>query len=270
MCGSDSIASMYPVIAEFGPLRIYSFGLMMALGFLAATFLGTREFNRRGYDGEIASTLVVWAAIGGIVGARIWAIAGDWDGFLSNPTGSLLSGAGFTWYGGLIGGALAVTIALRRHSVPWTVGADCIAPGLLIGHALGRIGCQLAGDGDWGTVTTLPWGMAYPNAIIGWDYPPGVVVHPAPLYEAAAYSIGFLIVWSLRLRDYPSGTLFWLFLVLSPGARFFIEFVRINPPLLFGLTESQLTSIALVVIGATQLYRTAAFSEGRAGARATA
>jgi len=246
---------MYPVILEIGPLTVYSFGLMMALGFLASAYITALELNRRGYDGEIASSLVIWAAVGGLVGARLWAIVDDWPGFVADPFGSILSGAGFTWYGGLVGGFILVTIAIRRHGLPWMTTADCIAPGMVLGHGIGRLGCLLAGDGDWGTVTDLPWGMAYPNAIIGWDYPPGVYVHPAPIYEFLAYTAIFGFLWAIRRRDFPPGTLIWLFLVLSPLARFLIEFIRINPPVLGGLSESQLFSLLLMAIGIVQLWR---------------
>lgn len=246
---------MYPVLLEIGPLRVYSFGLMMAIAFMTAAYLTGRELARKGYDSEIASSLVVWAAVGGIGGARLWNILNDWSGFMADPVGAIFTGAGFTWYGGFFGGIVAVTIALRRNQVPWLVGADAIAPGLILAHAIGRIGCQLAGDGDWGSVTTLPWGMAYTEAIVGWDYPPGVVVHPTPMYEFFAYSLGFLFMWNLRTRVAEPGTMFWIFLILSPFARFWIEFVRINPPVAIGLSEAQVTSVILMAIGGGNLLR---------------
>ena len=247
---------MFPVLLELGPIRIYSFGLMMALGFLAAAYFSGKELSRRGYDGELASSLVIWAAVGGIVGARLWVIFDDWSGFVADPVGAIFTGAGFTWYGGFLGGLVLVTIALRRYRIPWSVATDCIAPGMVLGHALGRIGCQLAGDGDWGAVTNVPWGMAYPNAIVGWPHPPGVVVHPPPLYEAAAYPAIFAFLWRIRRYDFPPGTLFWLFLLLSPLARFFIEFVRINPAVAGPLSEAQVTSLVLMAVAAVQLLRT--------------
>ncbi|MFQ5667385.1 MAG: prolipoprotein diacylglyceryl transferase [Candidatus Binatia bacterium] len=244
---------MYPVVLRIGPLTIYSYGLMMAIAFLTAGYLAGREFSRKGLNGELASTMVLWAAVGGLVGARIFAIFGDWHGFVADPIHTLFGGAGFVWYGGFIGGVIAVTWAIHRYALPWLVAVDCMAPGLALGHGIGRIGCQLAGDGDWGRPTTLPWGMAYPNAIIGWHYPPGVRVHPAPLYELFAYAMIFAFLWSIRKRRHPAGTLFWLYLLLAPGARFLIEFVRINPRILTGLTEAQLMSLALMAIGAWKL-----------------
>ena len=246
-------APMYPVLFRIGPLTIYGYGLMMAIAFLAAAYLTGKELDRKGFNGELASTLVLWAAVGGLIGARLLAILGDLEGFLANPLQSIFSGSGFVFYGGLIGGLVAVSWSMRRLHLPWALTVDCIAPALPLGHGIGRIGCLLAGDGDWGKETTLPWGMAYPNAIIGWHYPPGVRVHPTPIYEFLAYTLIFALLWSMRKRPQPNGTLFWWYLLLAPAARFLIEFVRINPRILFGLTEAQLTSVALMSIGAWKL-----------------
>jgi phosphatidylglycerol:prolipoprotein diacylglycerol transferase len=245
---------MYPIVLRLGPLTIYSYGLMMAVAFLTAGYLTSKEFTRKGFDGELASSMVLWAAVGGLIGARLLAIVDDWSGFVSDPLHSIFSGSGFVWYGGLIGGFIAVSWTIRQHQLPWLQAVDCIAPGLTLAHGIGRIGCQLAGDGDWGSETTLPWGMAYPNAIVGWPYPPGVRVHPAPLYELLAYTLIFAVLWLIRKRPYPDGTIFWLYLILAPAARFLIEFVRINPPGFLGLTQSQFISLGLMTIGAWKLF----------------
>ena len=104
-----------------------------------------------------------------------------------------------------------------------------MAPAVVIGQAIGRIGCQLSGDGDWGTVTTVPWAMAYPYAVVGWPYPPGVRVHPTPIYESLAYFAIFAILWRWRRSPQPDGTIFCWYLVLASGARFLVEFLRVNP-----------------------------------------
>jgi len=251
---------MYPVLFHLGPLTIYSYGLMMAVAFLTAGYLTGKELTRKGFNGELASTLVFWAALGGLVGARVFAIWDDWPGFVADPIHSLLSGAGFVWYGGLFGGLVAVTWSMRRHHLPWLITVDCIAPGLALAHGIGRVGCQLAGDGDWGHATTLPWGMAYPNAIVGWHYPPGVRVHPAPLYEMLLYVAVFIFLWTMRTRSHANGTLFWWYLVLAPAARFMVEFVRINPRVAFGLTEAQVISLILVSVGIWRLLAARGFS----------
>jgi phosphatidylglycerol:prolipoprotein diacylglycerol transferase len=244
---------MYPVILHLGPLTIYSYGLMMAIAFLTGGYLTGLELTRKGFNGELASTMVFWAAVGGLAGSRLLAIAEDWPAFVADPIHGILSGAGFVWYGGLIGGLIAVSWSMRRNALPWLTTVDCIAPALSLGHGIGRIGCQLAGDGDWGKETTLPWGMAYPNAIVGWNYPAGVRVHPTPLYELAVYAAIFAFLWAIRKRQMAAGTLFWLYLVLGGAARLLIEFLRINPPLAFGLTQAQLISLALVAIGGWRL-----------------
>ena len=244
---------MYPILFRIGPLTIYSYGLMMAIAFLTAGYLTGKELSRKGFDGDVASTLVFWAAVGGLIGARIFALLTDWQGFLADPIHAVFSGAGFVWYGGLLGGFLAVTWSIRRHKLPWLLTVDCVAPGLALAHGIGRVGCQLAGDGDWGRETTLPWGMAYPNAIVGWHYPAGVRVHPAPVYEMLLYVLIFVFLWSIRTRRRADGTLFWWYLVLAPAARFLIEFIRINPRVTLGLTEAQFISLVLVAIGAWRL-----------------
>ncbi len=112
---------------------------------------------------------------------------------------------------------------------------------------------QVAGDGDWGRETSLPWGMAYPYAVVGWNKPPGVRVHPTPVYEMVAYFAIFAFLWRLRREPLPDGTLLALYLILTGGVRFVVEFVRINPQVFFGLTEAQLTSLVLILLGGWHL-----------------
>lgn len=250
---------MYPVLLKLGPLTIYSFGAMLALAFLAAAQVTSKELERRGYDKEIASKFVVWAVIGGLAGARLWSLANEWDEFLRHPVQVLFSGSGLVFYGGLAGGFVAVSYAIRKYRVPWLTAVDCIAPGLPLAHAIGRIGCQLAGDGDWGKPSTLPWAHAYPNAIIGWQgwvaangLPPDVRVHPTPVYEMLMYGAIFAFLWSIRKRPMAPGSLLWLYFVLGGAARFAVEFVRINPTW-YGLTEAQWFSLFLIAVGLWRL-----------------
>lgn len=254
--------AMIPVIVDFGTLSvfgvklhlaIYSYGMMMAMAFLTGAYLVGLELKRKGLPESAASTLVFWAAVGGLIGARLLTIFEEFSEFLHDPVRFIFTGAGFVWYGGLIGGFVAVTLAMRRLKLPFLQTVDCIAPTLALGHAIGRIGCQLAGDGDWGAVSTLPWAMAYPNAIVGWNYPPGVRVHPTPIYETIAYTVVFGILWSLRKRPHRDGALFWWYLVLASSLRFLVEFVRINPPVAGTLTQAQVISIVLVCIGVWRL-----------------
>jgi phosphatidylglycerol:prolipoprotein diacylglycerol transferase len=251
---------MYPILFKLGPITIYSFGVFMALAALTAAWVVHAELKRRGYDPELASSFVFAAAIGGLAGARILFIIEDWNNFLAAPMNYIFTGSGFTWYGGFIGGALAVSWVAKKNKIPWLIAADIGAPALAIAYGVGRLGCHVAGDGDWGSVTDVPWGVAYTNAIIGWvdpntgiPYPPGVRVHPTPIYEFIGSVIVLGILWSLRTKNYAPGTMAWLYLILSGCARFLVEFWRINPPLAFQLSEAQLFSLALMALGLAML-----------------
>jgi phosphatidylglycerol---prolipoprotein diacylglyceryl transferase len=247
---------MVPVLIQLGPVTIYSFGAMMALGFLMSGFVIAVGLADNGLDPEDAWSVVLWAAVGGVLGARVLAILTEWHTFWLHPLSSLFSGSGFVWYGGLIGGLLAVTLLVWRRSWRWLVIADCVAPALAIGQAIGRIGCQVAGDGDWGRPTSLAWGVQYPRAIVGWSawlrengLPPDTRVHPAPVYETLAYSAIFCLLWALRKRGLPSGSLFWVYFVTSSIARFSIEIVRVEPMVGAGLTQAQWIAIAFFAVG---------------------
>jgi phosphatidylglycerol:prolipoprotein diacylglycerol transferase len=251
---------MYPVLFQIGPITIYSFGAMMALAALGSAWVVHLELKRRGYNPELASTMVFAAAVGGLLGARLLFIVEEWDNFLRAPWSYIFTGAGFTWYGGFLGGALAVSWVVKKHGIPWLVAADIAAPALAIAYGIGRLGCHVAGDGDWGAVTEVPWGVAYTNAIIGWvdpttgvPYPPGVRVHPTPIYEFLQSIAIFAVLWALRKKEYRPGTLFWLYLMFAGLARFTVEFWRINPPVALGLSEAQWFGLALMVIGVWQL-----------------
>jgi phosphatidylglycerol:prolipoprotein diacylglycerol transferase len=247
---------MYPILFHIGPLPIYSFGAMMALAALSAAWTVHVELRRRGYDPELASTMVFAAAAGGLIGARLLFIVEQWGDFLRSPLSYIFTGAGFTWYGGFIGGVLAVTWVVKKHRIPWLVAADVAAPALAIAYGIGRLGCHLAGDGDWGAVTDVPWGVAYTNAIIGWvdpntgvPYPPGVRVHPTPIYEFLQSLAIFGILWLLRKKNLPAGTLFWLYLALAGFARLTVEFWRVNPALALNLSEAQWFGAGLMIVG---------------------
>ena len=263
---------MLPILFQFGPLTIYSFGVFMALAAIAAAWVVQSELKRKGYNPDLASTMVFAAAIGGLVGARILFIVEDWSNFLHSPWDYIFTGAGFTWYGGFLGGVLGVTWVVRKNNIPWLKAADIAAPALAIAYGVGRLGCHVAGDGDWGTVTNVPWGVAYTNAIIGWvdpstgiPYPPGVRVHPTPIYEFLEAVLIFGVLWVLRKKEYPPGTLFWLYLALSGLARLVIEFWRLNPVFAFGLTEAQWFGVLMIFVGLWQLVKS-----GTVTARSTA
>jgi len=255
---------VYPVIWDFGPVSlfgfefhpaIHSFGAMMALGFFVAAYVSSQEYRRRGGDSEEMWNLLLYVFIGGLIGSKILSLGNDIPAFFADPIHQLTAGSGFVWYGGLIGGAGTAWVLHKRYRVEFPVLLECTALGLPIGQAIGRIGCHVAGDGDWGIVTDLPWGVAYTKAIIGWDYPSGVTVHPTPLYEFTAYAAVFAYLYSIRKRDLPAPTLFATYLIGASTARFAVEFIRINPKVALGLTQAQLIAIALLTLGVALLAR---------------
>jgi phosphatidylglycerol:prolipoprotein diacylglycerol transferase len=248
---------MYPVLFKIGPLTIYSLGLLWALAAFIAAGIVRLELKRYGYDPEIAASVVTAAAIGGLLGARLLFILEEWESFTQAPFDFIFSSAGFSWYGGLFGGALAAVWVFKKHKLPLARATDIAAPALALGYGIGRIGCFLAGDATWGKVTDVPWAMAFPNAVAGWadpltgvPYPPGVKVHPTQLYELVQSLFVFTMLWVLRKRSYPAGTIFYLYLVLAGLMRFIVEFWRANPIVNLGMTEYQWISLALVILGA--------------------
>ena len=150
---------MYPTIIDFGPVGIHSYGLMLATAFITSVFVIQYELKRRGFVPDVAATIVVAAAIGGIVGAKIYAALLDGRITLSE----LISTSGLVWYGGFIGGFLGILIVIVRSPNPTLATIDIIGPTLLLGYGIGRIGCLLAGDGDYGPPSDLPWAMAFPE-----------------------------------------------------------------------------------------------------------
>jgi phosphatidylglycerol:prolipoprotein diacylglycerol transferase len=244
---------MRPILFHLGELAVPSFWVAAFSGFLVALLLLRSDVVRRGYDVDLAYDLTLYAYVGGWVGARLFLIPTGWQYFIENPVSFLLSSSGWVWYGGLIGGVVASWILARRRQIPWLELADISAPALAMGLAIGRIGCQLSGDGDYGVPTSLPWGMSYPNGVV----PTTERVHPAPVYEMLACFAIFAYLWRYRLRNPPTGDLFGRYLVLSAIVRFLIEFVRRNPDWLVGLTTAQWMSIGLAIVGGLLIRRAA-------------
>lgn len=247
---------MYPVLFQIGPVAIYSLGVFWALGALAAVWILRLELKRCGYNPELAGTVVTAAAIAGLLGARLLFIVEQWESFTRAPFELILSGAGFSWYGGFMAGALAAAWVFKKHNVRLTPAADLSAPALALAYGIGRIGCFLAGDATWGKVSDVPWAMAFPKAVAGWvdpltgvPYPLGVRVHPTQLYELVQSLAVFAILWSLRKKSHPPGTVFSLYLILAGAMRLIVEFWRVNPVIGFGLTEYQWISLALILVG---------------------
>jgi phosphatidylglycerol---prolipoprotein diacylglyceryl transferase len=234
---------MQPEI-HLGPVTLQTFGIMFALGFIGAGVLVARRLQELGKSADWAYELVFAALVGGIVGSRLDFILENWDEVSDDLFGNLLSGSGLVWYGGAIGGAIAVVLWARWRGMLNLTLLDICAPGLAIGYAIGRIGCQLSGDGDYGIPWDGPWAMAYPEGTVATDTP----VHPTPIYETLAMGLVTYALWRLRNRFQP-GLLFALYLVLAGAERFLVEFIRRNDDVALGLTQAQLLSVAMMLAG---------------------
>ena len=218
---------------------------MAFLGFLAAFFVVRYGLRRRDYDPRIAYDIILWGYVGGWVGARIFVIPAGWEYFVESPVLFLLSGSGWVWYGGVIGGALAIWLWARRNDIPILALGDICAPALSVGLGIGRIGCQLSGDGDYGVASDLPWAMAYPDGVV----PTLERVHPAPVYEMIGCFLIAAYLLRLAAKGRPLGHQLGLYLIASGVVRFAIEFIRRNPAWLIGLTTAQWMSIGSIALG---------------------
>jgi phosphatidylglycerol---prolipoprotein diacylglyceryl transferase len=253
-----------PILFHLGELAVPSFWVAAFLGFAAAFVLVRSEVLRHGYDREVAYDFILAAYVGGWVGARLFLIPTGWQFFSDDPIGFLLASSGWVWQGGVIGGAIGVLYMAHRRGVPLLVAADICAPGLAVGLAIGRIGCQLAGDGDYGIPSTLPWAMSYPDGVV----PTTERVHPTPIYEMLANLAILGYLWRHRRRGLAPGDMIGRYLVLSSVVRFLVEFVRRNPSWLAGLTTAQWMSVAFAVLGVVLVRRAAGRPSGAAGPRA--
>jgi phosphatidylglycerol---prolipoprotein diacylglyceryl transferase len=235
---------------HLGPLTLQTFGICFALAFFAAGALIARRLDELDRPRDWAYEMAFAALVGGLVGSRLDYILQNWNSASDDLLGSLFSGAGLVWFGGAVGGALGVVLWARWRGFLEARMFDMAAPALALGYAIGRVGCQLSGDGDYGRATDLPWGMAYPDGTVSTLQE----VHPTPVYETLAMGLVALLLWRLRDRLQPGGV-FALYLVLAGVERLSVEFIRRNEDVALGLTQPQLISVAMVAGGLYWLAR---------------
>jgi phosphatidylglycerol:prolipoprotein diacylglycerol transferase len=295
---------MIPVLFEIGSLKVYSYGLMLGISFLLGSYILSGELKRKGLDARLGGTITTFAIIFGIAGAKILFLIENWSDFIKDPAGMAFSAGGLTWYGGFILAMTVVYFYLRAKKVPFLKVWDGLGLALIIAYGVGRVGCHLSGDGDYGPPTKLPWGTIYaqgtakptyqlgeyfernPDARLQWNYdslrvlPAGVdrlghrynrfdevtPLHPTPLYELVLGIVGFAILWSMRKKASPDGMLFMMYLMLASVFRFTVEFWRLNSRVWQGLSEAQVLAILLFVIGLTGAYLLRRRQEGTTGA----
>ena len=271
---------MWPVIYDFGIIRflgfefhlaIYSYGFMLVVAFYTCYALLLKEMRRLGYGDKLAYDILTAAAIGGIVGSKIYYLLENFDRVLDDPTGMIFSGAGLVFLGGLMGGTLGVTIVLKKNDLPWLTFADIVAPLLILGYAIGRVGCFLVGD-DYGLPTKFLIGMTFENGappttyesftynypwvdLSGWNSGDVITVFPTQIMETIIGLGIFYFLWNKREAIQVKGSLFFTYLIFAGLERFCMEFIRINPKYIwivqpaFGLSGAQLISIIMIGVG---------------------
>lgn len=233
-----------------------------------------KEVEQTVHPHEMVGNMTMIAAIAGILGAKLFHNLENWDDLVADPIGALTSFSGLSIYGGLIVGGGAVLWYAAKNGLKWIHVADACAPGLMAAYGVGRIGCQLAGDGDWGQPNDAPkpewmsflpdwmWAYDYPNNVLGIDLQEdfrrmgyeSLTGHawPTPFYETVMASIIFIILWSLRKKIAIPGFIFSLYLSLNGIERFFIEKIRINPDYNFlGIeaTQAEIIATSMFLLG---------------------
>ena len=277
----DQSVTVDPPSYIFSSAGSWPAGILLGVFFAAVKWW---EKNKEKLDKPEKRVIRIWpqdrvgeitmlALVFGLLGAKLFDIFENWSDFLQHPSSYLLSPAGLTMYGGLICAAVAIGIYARKHKIGFLNLSDAVAPGLMLAYAIGRIGCQVAGDGDWGIPSDLAskpsflpdwaWSYQFPHNVVGDGVPiPGcegsycnqlpMGVFPTPFYEALACFLLFLILWSIRKKIKTPGILFSIYLIFNGIERFAIEKIRVNVKMnFFGLhpTQAELIALCLMLAG---------------------
>jgi len=257
---------MHPILFEIGGWPVYSYGVLLALAYLAGLQLAVVRARRAGLDGTKVMDFGIYLIIAALVGAKLMLVIVDFDYFRTRPQELFsLVRAGGVFYGGLLGALLAAILLVRRYRLPLWTTADLIAPGIALGHVVGRFGCLLAGC-CYGRPTDLPWALTFtdPVAAANVGTPLNQALHPTQLYDAGAelLILFLLLLTERRGKPFPGRT-FWGYMVLYAISRFIIEFFRGDPRgSIAGLSTSQFVSVLIVPISLVMLWRLRRRAEG--------
>jgi phosphatidylglycerol---prolipoprotein diacylglyceryl transferase len=242
---------MLPFI-RLGPLTLGSYGLFVALGLLCALFVLQADLRRRGIPAD-PHTIIGLSGLAGLVGSKLYHLLESPSEFLARPWPLLISQTGFAWFGGFLGGLVTLILLAKHYRISVLQMLDLASPAAALGYGVGRMGCLISGDGDYGIPTSLPWGMSFPHGLV----PTIERVHPTPIYEFLVSLPVTYYLWRQGAKSLrgprPAGEIFANYLVLTGLARFLVEFIRLNPRSFFGLTNAQVASLLSAILGGVLL-----------------
>lgn len=236
---------MYPILFNYKIITIGGYGLMLGIGFYGAFMLLERELKLNSMNPELAYRILLGAIPSGIIGSKLFHIFEHMDQFLISPMEMIFSGAGLSAYGGFILAFIVSFIIIKYSKENVLKVFDLAAVPMAFGYAMGRFGCHVAGDGDYGVITTTFWGTAYPNGIV----PTTAEVFPTPLFEVFFSFLVLAFLLHMRKRIAPDGRIFFIYLILSGIPRFLVEFIRLNPKAALNMTQAQIISILFILTG---------------------
>lgn len=249
---------MHPILFELGSWPVYTYGILLAAAYLLGLHLAVRRAKARGVDPNRVMDLGIWIIIAALVGAKLLLVVVDWDHYRRNPGDifSLVRSAG-VFYGGLVVATATGFLLIRRYRLPVWTTADLYAPGIALGHVIGRMGCFFAGC-CWGRPTSVPWAITFtdPAAAVNVGTPLNVALHPTQLYEAGAELLILVLLLATERRGRPfAGRTFWLYMLLYAITRFIIEIYRGDPRgEILGMSTSQFVSVLIVPLSLAMLY----------------
>lgn len=250
---------MYPILFEVGDWPVYAYGVLLAAAYLLALQFAVFRARRQGVDPTKVMDLGIYLIIAALVGAKLMLVVVDFDYFMRQPAELLsLVRAGGVFYGGLIAALVVALWLVRRYGFSIWTAADLFAPGIALGHVIGRLGCFLAGC-CYGKPTSLPWGVTFTNPVAAENVgtPLGVALHPTQLYDAGAELLILTILLVTERRGRPfAGRTFWLYMLLYGVSRFIVEIYRGDDRGMFmGLSTSQAVSVVIVPLALLMLWR---------------
>ncbi len=237
--------AMYPILFSYKFINIGSYGLMLGLAFYLAFLLTERELTIRGKDPELAYKLLLVIIPSAIIGAKIFHILENMGEFLRDPKGMIFSGAGLSVFGGFILAFILSMVLIRKNKESILEIFDLTVPAMALAYGIGRLGCHVSGDGCYGITTASFLGTAYPNGIV----PTSAEVFPTSLFESFFAFLVFIFAMKMRKREWPAGKIFFIYLILNGAARMLVEFIRLNPVMLLGMTQAQVVSIFYIITG---------------------